>query len=185
MYALINYSQNDGGESHYIGNLWDEAFTTSPEIVEYANNDEFPHFAWQPLISSFIQALKDGKDASQMTTPGDSPIGAMWYRGVLKSCDSDSPDNAGSALDAVNYAFVFPSSFEDATIRVTSGGNVLSETQAVAGLNYGTVGQMSTGAQKVEIVQGGSVVYSAGGKVDVQSDMEGFCNFNYYVIGLE
>lgn len=120
-----------------------------------------------------------------MTPPGDSPVGAMWYRPVLKSCSSDSPDNAGAALDAVNFGFVLPGSLEGATIRVTSGGNVISETSAVAGLNYGTVGEMTTGAQKVEIVQDGSVVATAAGSQDVQGDMDGFCNFNYYVIALE
>lgn len=120
-----------------------------------------------------------------MTPPGDSPVGAIWYRPVLKSCTSDIPDNADAALDAVSYGFVLPASLEGAIIRVTSGGTVLSEIDAVAGLNYGTIGDMLTGEQKVEIVQDGSVVASAGSLAQVQADMDGFCNFNYYVVGLE
>lgn len=121
-----------------------------------------------------------------MTPPGDSPVGAMWYHPVLKSCSSQPPQHAQAALDAVNYAFVLPASLEGATIRVSSGGQVIGEQTAVPGLNYGTVGTMVTGAQKVELVDvGGSVVATAAGLVDVQENLPDFCNFNYYVVGLQ
>lgn len=120
-----------------------------------------------------------------MEPPSDAPVGAMWYRGVLKSCSSSAPDHAQAAVDAVNYAFVLPASLEGATIRVTSGDNVLAENPAVAGLNYGTVSGMGTGAQKVEVVGKNSTVATAAGTVDVQEEQSEFCNFNYYVVALE
>ncbi|KAL6862892.1 hypothetical protein ACO1O0_003131 [Amphichorda felina] len=181
---------NDAGESHYIGHIWEEGVPA--EILQYANTDDFPHYDWQPLLTSFIRAFKDGADASQMIPPSssggsdsDTPIGAMWYRGVLKSCTSGLPDNAQAAVDAVNYALVLPASLEGAAIRVTSGGSVLSETAAVAGLNYATVGGIVTGAQKLEVLSGDTVVATAAGGPDVQGDQPEFCNFNYLVVGLE
>lgn len=165
--------------------MWEESFNGAPEILEYANNDDFPHYAWQPVVASFIDAYKNGRDASQMTPPGDSPVGAMWYRGTLKSCSTDVPSGASAAVDAINYAFVLPAGIEGATIRTTSGGNTLTETTAVAGLNYGTIGGLTTGAQRVELISGGSVIATAAGIVDVQAETPDFCNFNYYVVALE
>ena len=157
----------------------------TPEILQYANTDDFPHYDCQSLLTSFIQAFKDGVDASQMLPPGDAPIGAMWHRGVLKTRTSSLPDHAQAAVDAVNYALVLPASLEGATIRVTSGGSVLGETPAVAGLNYATVDGMGTGLQKIEVINGDSVVATAAGTIDVQGDQPEFCNFNYHVVKLQ
>lgn len=184
-YADADPGQNDAGESHYVGHIWEEAFNSAPEILEYGNTSEFPHYAWGPLLTSFFQAFRDGVSASEMKPPGDAPIGAMWYRGVLRSCSSQVPDHATAALDAVSYAFVIPASLEGATISVISNGQVLSETPAVAGLNYATIGGMQTGSQRVEISKDGSSVAVAAGIVDVQENLPNFCNFNYYVVGLE
>lgn len=120
-----------------------------------------------------------------MSPPGDAPVGAMWHRGTLKSCSSERPAHADAALDAVVYAFVLPGSLEGATIRVSSGDQVIGEHSAVAGLNYATVGGMTTGHQKVEIVQGDNVVATAAGTVDVVESLPDFCNFNFYVNALE
>ena len=136
-------------------------------------------------MTSFIQAFKSGLDASEMAPPSEVPVGAMWYRPVLKSCSSESPDHSQAGQDAVNYAFVLPTSLEGATIRVSSGGQVIGERTASAGLNYGSVGTMTTGAQKVELVNGGSVIATAVGTVDVQENLPVFCNFNYYVVALQ
>lgn len=98
-----------------------------------------------------------------MVPPSADPIVAMWYRPVLKSCRSESPQHVQAAQDAVNYTFVLPPSLEAAAIRVSSGGQVIGERTAAAGLNYGSVGAMATGAQKVELVNGSSVVATVAG----------------------
>ncbi|KAK2755570.1 hypothetical protein FQN54_006510 [Arachnomyces sp. PD_36] len=175
---------NDGGESHYISNLWEEAYTTVPEILEYANTDEWPHDGWQPLISSFITAFKAGKGADEMEPPGDEPIGAMWYRGMLKTCSENPPGNVESAIDSVNYAIVLPPASEGMSIRVSSGGNTLGETPAQPGLNYAAVAGMTTGEQKVELLDSsGSATLSATSGKDVTNDDH--CNFNFNVVRLE
>lgn len=119
-----------------------------------------------------------------MEPPADDPIGALWYRGMLKTCSENPPDNVESAVDSVNYAIVLPSSSEGMSIRVSSGGNALSETPAQPGLNYAAVEGMATGEQKVELLDSsGSVTLSATSSKDVTNDDH--CNFNFNVVPLE
>ena len=118
---------------------------------------------------------------------GANAVGAMWYRTILKdaSCANDQPKPTGwqAALDAVNYAVVVEGS--GMSIRVSSGGNVLQTNAVQVGLNYGSVGGMVVGDQKVELVDGGgNVVMTAASGVDVEADTDEICNFNYQVIGL-
>ncbi|KAL3482925.1 glycoside hydrolase [Aspergillus germanicus] len=175
-------SWNDGGESHYLGNLWEEAYTTAPEILEYANTDDWPHDAWQPLVTSFINAYKAGVRADEMEAASGNAVGSMWYRGMLKSCTESRPSNADAAIDSVNYAIVVPASSEGYTIRVSSGGEVLSTVEAKAGLNYAAVEGMQVGAQKVELLDSsGNVVMRAASTSDVTDSSK--CNFNFNVAG--
>lgn len=121
-----------------------------------------------------------------MKPSGDSPIGALWYRGVLAPCDT-SLRGSGAAINSVNYAVVLPPTLEGASIQVSSGGQVISKVPAHGGLNYNAVGGMATGLQKLEILdQSGAVIASASSKVDAADGPQGgFCNFNYYVAGLQ
>ncbi|KAI1384288.1 glycoside hydrolase family 71 protein [Hypoxylon trugodes] len=175
---------NDAGESHYIGPCWAEGLT--PEILQYGNSDSNPHTGWQPLISSFITAFKS--NSTTLTPPsGTSFAGALWYRAVLKSCSTDVPRGSGAAVDALNYAVVLPEGSTGLSIRVTSGGKEVATQSVGPGLNYNLVASMVTGAQKIELVDAdGNVVAAANGKVDVSdAPTDGFCNYNYYVVGLE
>ncbi|KAI1094115.1 glycoside hydrolase family 71 protein [Rostrohypoxylon terebratum] len=181
---------NDAGESHYIGPCWAEGLT--PEILQYGNSDTMPHDGWQPLIASFVAAFKaNATSGSAMAPPKSSSfVGAMWYRGVLTSCGGSGatpPRGSGAALDAVNYAVVLPQDSAGMSVRVTSGGQVLATHAVSAGLNYRSVTGLKTGPQKLELLDGsGHVVASADSKVDVSdSPTDGFCNYNYYVAGLQ
>lgn len=147
--------------------------------------DSFAHDAWQPLITSFIDAFKAGSSASEMAPPGDSPIGAFWYHPTLKNCDGlDSISHIGSAQSALNYAVVLPSDSEGVSIRVTSGDTQLSETKLSPGLNFASLDGQTTGEQKVELVANGETFMSAKSPSNVPSDVEA-CNFNFVVVGLE
>ncbi|KAF4459386.1 glucan endo- -alpha-glucosidase agn1 [Fusarium albosuccineum] len=174
---------NDAGESHYIGNNWAEGL--SKEILDYSDTDHWPHFGWQPLIASFIAAYKDGKDAASMAPPnGVQAVGALWYRPIFKTASCQKPGNWQSAIDAVNYAIVIGSDASDLQIRVTSGGQVIGESPAHAGLNYASVPGIRAGPQKVEVVRGSSVVMTAASVVDV-AETNADCFFNFHVVGLE
>jgi glucan endo-1,3-alpha-glucosidase len=177
--------QNDGGESHYIGNLWEDGYIITPKILQYANTSTYPHYAWQPLITSFINAYKSGLDASQMRPPSGDPIGAMWYHPNLMNCTGhENISGSGSAQDAVNYAVVMPADTTGMEIIVTSGGTQIDQRLLQPGLNYASVAPMLPGLQRVEIISGGNTtIMAATSFVDVPetSDM---CNFNYFVEGL-
>ncbi|KAI1325243.1 glycoside hydrolase family 71 protein [Xylariaceae sp. FL0255] len=175
---------NDAGESHYIGNVWNESLTGTT-ILNYANTATWPHNAWQPLITSFIAAYKAGVSATQMEPPGTAPIGAMWYRPNFKSCSNVSggpPANAASALDAVNYAVVMPQGTTGASLVITSGSQTFSSIPLNAGLNYGTVEGMQAGPQSARVVVNGATSVQAKSVFDVQANPS-TCNFNYFVVG--
>lgn len=123
-----------------------------------------------------------------MTPPASSQaVGAMWYRTIPKDvpcAGGRKPDNWQSALDAVNYAVVVAPNNTGLSIRVTSGGQVISERPAVAGLNYGSAPGMKLGAQKVELVSRNSSVMTTTSSKNVVAD-DPSCNFNYQVAELK
>ncbi|KAB5511388.1 glycoside hydrolase [Coniochaeta sp. 2T2.1] len=177
---------NDAGESHYIGNIWPEG--VGSDALAYSNNQDWPHSAWRPIIQSFIAAYKGGQDASAMApTSGAQAIGAMWYRDIPKGAacgGNQKPDNWPSAVDAVNYAVVVAPGNTGITIRVTSGGTVIRTITGNYGLNYGSATGLNTGAQKLEVLSGSTVILTANSARDVNSD-DPACIFNYQVAGLK
>ncbi|KAI1751916.1 glycoside hydrolase family 71 protein [Xylaria castorea] len=181
---------NDAGESHYVGPSWPE--TVGSDILQYGDTDKIPHTGWQPLITSFIKAFKAGASSTSAMVPanGASFAGAMWYRGILKSCLNNggdgTPRGSGGASDTVVYAVVLPANSKGFQVRVTSGGQVLVTQSVAAGLNYNTIAGLKKGSQLLELLDGsGRVVAKAASKVDVSDQpTNGFCNFNYYVAGL-
>lgn len=82
----------------------------------------WPHTAWQPLITSFINAWKAGGSTATMSPAPSQPyaLGAMWYRTILVdgtcynddgSTDSktpemfyEKPDGYDDGQDAINWA---------------------------------------------------------------------------------
>ncbi|EJF61327.1 glycoside hydrolase [Dichomitus squalens LYAD-421 SS1] len=176
---------NDAGESHYIGNNWPEAISGAPAIQAYSNG--YDHTSWQDVLAPFITAYKAGKTSLKDVTPFGAFAGAYWYRPLLKgaSCSGDSlgkPQGWESAQDTINIAVLLPSNTSGTTIRVTSGGNVVANLATTAGLNYAAV-PISTGAQKVELVDASGNVLGAGSSTqDVVADTSGTCNFNYQVV---
>ncbi|KAI0976630.1 glycoside hydrolase [Xylaria arbuscula] len=182
---------NDAGESHYVGASWPE--TVTADILQYGDTDENPHTGWQPLISSFIDAFKSGASDTSSLVPsnGASFAGALWYRSVLQSCVNNGADGTprgnGAARDTVVYAVVLPADSQGFQVRVTSGGQVLATQSVTSGLSYNSIEGLQTGSQLLELLDGGgNVVATAGSKVDVSDQpTNGFCNFNYYVVGLE
>ncbi|KAI5865695.1 glycoside hydrolase family 71 protein [Durotheca rogersii] len=181
---------NDAGESHYIGPCWPEGLTE--EILQYGDSGANPHDGWQALIGSFADAYRAGAaDVGAMRPRGGAPLaGAMWYRAATRACGGEQPRGAGAAVDAVNYAVVLPAGAGALTVRVSSGGQVLATQpladSAAGGLRHGSVPGMRAGAQRVELLDAsGAVVASATSRVDASDlPVAGFCNYNYYVVGL-
>jgi glucan endo-1,3-alpha-glucosidase len=181
---------NDAGEGHYVSdNLWAEGLPQ--DILDYANADDWGHAGWQPLLASFIQAFAGEQSAAGIVPAGDAQVaGSMWYRALLKdaACARDplgKPGGWQAAADAVNWAVVLKAGAEGYKVRVSSGGAELQTVDLGAGLNYGSTPGMGIGAQLVEVLDGsGTVVAKGAGKMEVQADSDGICNFNYQVAAL-
>ncbi|QDS76562.1 hypothetical protein FKW77_006819 [Venturia effusa] len=186
---------NDGPESHYIGNIWPEPNTDALPML-YEAPGLAPHDAWQPLITSFINAYKAGLDATAMEPASDQPVGAMWYKAILQSttCPDESqggyrakPAGFDKATDQLNWAIVLPSGASGYTVKLYTGDSTLIQEQAlVGGLNFNaTSGALRTGAQRMELLVNGVVVQTAGnGREMTDNCPDGIYNMNPQVVGL-
>jgi hypothetical protein len=178
---------NDAGESHYIGHLWKEGLT--PEILAYANQEEHPHEGWQPLVASFIDAFKNGADASGMR-PGNKKqvVGSMWHHEFLTTseCTSDElgkPSGHGAARDTVNWAVVIGDDLVNHSVQVWSGGEMIAKDPLVPGLNYKAVPNVRVGEQVIQVVDAEGVVLAEAGRSTkgISQNAPGLCNYNFQV----
>lgn len=183
---------NDAGESHYIGTLHKQGVGA---FWGYANNEEYRHTAWQPLVKSFNTAFKAGAAASGMRpVNGDAVTGALWHRGFLRSssCSADPwgrPSNWAWTRDTVNWAIVMPADAAGARVQVYSGGRQIASRALRPGLNYGSEEGMVAGAQYVEVVRdvngGTQQIFSKTSHVQVTANpKDNICNYNYVVDNL-
>ncbi|CAF9933479.1 MAG: hypothetical protein ALECFALPRED_005605 [Alectoria fallacina] len=176
---------NDGPESHYIGNVWPEASDSSVKYCSPQAN--FPHTAWQPLVTSFIAAYKTGNTMAPPT--GATAIGAMWYKTLLQdaTCSgATQPDGWSTGTDSLTWAVVLPAGSKGMQIRATSNGAVISTVAVNPGLNFGSPTGVQAGAQMLQLLNSaGAVVMTATGGACVASVCPaGMFNMNYQVVGL-
>lgn len=191
---LIATQQNDGPESHYIGNLWPEQNTDiQPRI--YATQAAASHNAWQPLITSFINAFKAGVTSTAMQPPSGPAVGAMWYKTILQStvCSNENlggydakPDGFSSTKDQLNWAVVLPTSATGYSVRIYSGSQKIQEQNLVGGLNYRAADQgVQIGMQRMELLLNGNVVQTAkNGRCITNTCPDGTYNMNPQVVSL-
>jgi len=165
--------QNDGPESHYIGNIWYEQNNdTLP--YRYANDIEWDHHGWQSLIASFIAAWKANKPAKEMVPPNGAPaVGALWYKTILSSSTCPISDNLlyyeyslpadgfNTGKDQLNYAVVIEAGATGYSLNAYSGGIELGSVILVPGLNYGAFPGSRAGNQQLFLWHNGAVVLSA------------------------
>ncbi|OOQ88222.1 putative glucan endo-1,3-alpha-glucosidase agn1 precursor [Penicillium brasilianum] len=175
---------NDAGESHYVGDVWQEQIAGSA-IGKYS--DGFDHKGWLQMITPFIQAFKAGATSiSQIATPSTKPVGTLWYRTVLTSAScSSSISNYQSARDTVNFGVILPST--GYTINVYSNSNLIGTFAGQKGLNYNSVLGLTAGSgQMIEVLDSSNkVVTSATGTKSVLAESsDATCNWNYEVVGL-
>ncbi|KAJ5929890.1 hypothetical protein N7454_006840 [Penicillium verhagenii] len=175
---------NDAGESHYVGDFWQEQIAGTT-IGDYA--DGFDHKGWLQIITPFIKAYKAGATSiSQISPPNNTPVGSLWYRTLLTTASCSSTiSNYQSALDTVNFAVILPSS--GYTINVYSNSNLIGTFVGQKGLNYNSVRGLSVGSgQMIEVLDSSNnVVASATGTKSVLAQSQNAtCNWNYEVVGL-
>lgn len=75
-----------------------------------------------------------------------------------------------------------PQGTTGASLVVTSGSQTFGAIPLGAGLNYGSVVGIMTGAQSARVVVNGATSVQARSLVDVQANPT-TCNFNYFVVG--
>lgn len=176
---------NDGPESHYIGNVWSESSDSS--VMYSSPQAAFPHAAWQPLVTSFIEAYKAG---GTMAPPsGATAVGSMWYKTILQdaSCSGATPPSGWSTgTDSLTWAIVLPSGSSGMKACLTSNGSVISTVSVNPGLNFGSPTGVQAGAQMLQLLDSaGNVVMTAtGGECISSSCPAGMYNMNYQVVGL-
>ena len=192
---LLTPYKNDGPESHYIGNLWlEQNNDTIPG--KYATQADFPHTAWQPIVTAFISAFKEGKSATSMAPPsGQIAIGALWYKTILQSAvcpevDDDKysqkPDGFNIASDQLNWAIVLSKGFPGMKIRAWSNGKIIQIVDAVPGLNYGAARGAQAGPQKLDLIDASGTVHltASGGRCIATDCPDCIYNMNPQVVPL-
>jgi len=188
--SRLTVTQNDGPESHYIGNIWPEV-NNNPEATIYANQASWPHTGWQPLIASFIKAWKAGGTSSSMVPPPNTQaVGAIWYKTILQTatCPNNAPQPQGwdTGSDSLNWAIVVGTGYSGMKVRAISNGVVLQTANVYPGMNWGSPSGVQAGVQRLELVDStGKVVMSAtGGKCVSSGCPDGIYNMNFQVVGL-
>ncbi|KAF2137040.1 glycoside hydrolase family 71 protein [Aplosporella prunicola CBS 121167] len=197
-----NYVQfqtwNDGPESHYIGNIWNEQ-NSDAQPWRYMNPDRYSHKGWQPLVESFNRAFKTaGSTAASMTPPGSKlVVGSMWYQSFPRKTEctgpwgqySEKPTNLDAGVEGVYFAVVMKAGLPSGyTLKVYSGSTTTPAVYSLkAGLNYGSAEVLNKGAQFLEILDpsGKRVASGSGGMCVAASCPRGIYSRNYHVVSVE
>ncbi|KAJ2999373.1 hypothetical protein NUW58_g19 [Xylaria curta] len=156
-------------------------FMLSPEFTEVItwNDAGESHYIGPSWPETVTKEILQYGDTDENPHIGWQPLVSSFIN-AFKSGASDTstmvPANGASFAGAMWFQ-----------VRVTSGGHVLATQAVAAGLSYNSIQGLKMGAQLLELLDGnGNVMAKASSKKDVTDQpTDGFCNFNYYVAGLE
>ncbi|PVH95597.1 glycoside hydrolase family 71 protein [Periconia macrospinosa] len=180
---------NDGGESHYMGNLWPEPMTNAVAIKKYV--DGYDHKGYWQVLPAFIKAYKAGdKDTSNMVpTNGKSVQGAFWHHTLTAgaNCDADPigkpKEIATQAEDAVSGIVLVAKGKTGLIAVVNNGGKELGKLALKEGYNKFKFDGMGAGKVQVEVWEGTTMVLGGYGPKEVKTS-DSLCNYNFQVVGL-
>lgn len=178
---------NDGGESHYIGNVWPDMISTTT-IGSYITG--YNHTGWQNLLGPFATAYKNGAKTAAEIVPinGKQTQGVFWHATLLTSasCRSDpigQPSGYELMADVIEVALTVATG-ATASVKVYSGGKLLTTEIAVEGLNAWEVNGLTVGDVRVVVEDGtGRVLSDETGSISVMDEAT-LCNYNPQVVGL-
>lgn len=164
---------NDAGESHYLGNLWDEPMTTSPSIQAQVRDRDHKGY-WQ-VLPAFIQAWKRGDrtTANMVPTNGNSVQGVFWHHTLTvdANCGSDSlvksPDIKKAAEDAVSGIVLVAKGKKNLVAVVNVGSKELGKQTLVEGYNKFKFTGLTSGKVQLEVWDGSTMVGGGYGKIEV------------------
>lgn len=168
---------NDAGESHYMGNLWDEPMTGSPNIQALVKDRDHKGY-WQ-ILPAFIQARKRGDTttANMVPTNGQSVQGAFWHHTLTvdADCGSDplakSADIKTAAEDAVSGVVLVAKGKTNLVAVVNVGSKELGKQTLVEGYNKFKFTGLTTGKVQLEVWDGSTMVGGGYGKLEVRSSI--------------
>jgi glucan endo-1,3-alpha-glucosidase len=182
-------SWNDAGESHYMGNIWDEPMSTAPRIQALVKG--YDHKGYWEILPSFIQAWKRGDrtTANMMPTNGKAVQGAFWHHALTvdADCSTDplkkSPDILKAAHDSVFGVILVPKGKAGLVGVVNVGTNKLNQTDPLReGYNSFKFTGLTPGKVQLEVWDGSTMVGRGIGPLEVKNSGP-LCNYNFQVVG--
>lgn len=164
---------NDAGESHYMGNIWDEPMTTSPEIQALVKGRD--HTGYWQVLKAFIQAWKRGdKTTANMVPTNDKPVqGVFWHHTLTvdADCGSDplkkSDDIKAAAEDAVSGIVLVAKGQKNLVVVVNVGSKELGKQTLVEGYNKFKFSGVTPGKVQLEVWDGSTMIGGGYGKLEV------------------
>jgi hypothetical protein len=201
---------NDAGESHYMGNLWDEPMTGSV-IHNYV--DGYDHKGYWEILSAFIQAYKRGDTSGENMVPtnGKTIQGAYWHHTLLVDgdCSSDplkKPGNVENVEDAVSGVILVAKEQTGlvGVVNSGSGSKELGKINLVEGYNAFKFDGLTAGKVTVEVWDGSTMVGGGYGPLEASATFHhlsqeasnemhtdifkvassaSICNYNFQVVG--
>ncbi|KAG9248492.1 glycosyl hydrolase family 71-domain-containing protein [Calycina marina] len=181
---------NDGGEGHYMGNIWSEAYTTVPQIM--ASIAHYNHTAYNQVLPSFIKAYKAGVTSTSTMYPtnGKNAQGLFYNHALLKNADCSAdrlgrPTGADLVEDVVAGMILIARGEIGYTATVSVGGNTLGSAQKLSpGFNAISIDGLTAGKVTMTVKDAsGTTVISGTGSQDVLSSSS-LCNYNFQVVAL-
>ncbi|KAL5381236.1 hypothetical protein DPSP01_007229 [Paraphaeosphaeria sporulosa] len=177
---------NDAGESHYMGNWWEEPIAKTP-ILDYVR--DYDHKGYWQVLGPFIQAWKRGDSTTAGIVPSGKDVqGAFWHHTltVNADCGADAfgkPRDFGNAEDVVSGIILVAVGKTGLVARVKNGDRELGQVDLVEGYNRFKVEGLGDGSVSVKVVDGsGAAVAEATGSLSVSSSAA-LCNYNFQVVG--
>lgn len=165
---------NDAGESHYMGNIWDEPMSTSTQIQNMVKDR--PHTAYWNIMGPFIKVWKDGATSTDNMVPDNGkPVqGAFWHHTLTvdASCGAGglpkSPDIKTAAEDAVSGIILVAKGQGNKLVAVVNvGGKELQKTTLKEGYNSFKFPGLTPGKVQLEVWNGSTMVGGGYGKIAV------------------
>jgi hypothetical protein len=177
---------NDAGESHYMGNLWDEPMTGSL-IHDYV--DGYNHTGYWQILPAFIQAWKRGDTGTSNMVPTNnkSVQGAFWHHTLTVGgdCSADplgKPSGVKNVEDAVSGVVLVAEGNEGLVAVVNNGGVELNKTTLSVGFNRFKFPGLGKGKVQLEVWDGSTMVGGGYAGLEVVESAD-VCNYNFQVIG--
>lgn len=165
---------NDAGEGHYMGNLWSEPMTSSPNIQALVNDRDHKGY-WQ-VLPAFIKAWKRGdKTTTDMVPTNDKPVqGVFWHHTLTVDgdCGSDPLSKSGdikkAAEDAVSGIVLVAKGKRNLVAVVNVGTKELGKQTLVEGYNKFKFTGLTPGKVQLEVWDGSDMIGGGYGKLEVR-----------------